>query len=101
MALADVYDALISRRVYKPAFPHAKAVQMIREGRGTHFDPEVTDAFLANPDEFLGVAERYTDTEEAVARTVAWSNWYVVRGRTSPNQVQSPASESDSCCSAQ
>ena len=46
MALADVYDALISARVYKPAFSHEKARGIIVEGRGVHFDPEVVDAFL-------------------------------------------------------
>ncbi|MBF0530335.1 MAG: two-component system response regulator, partial [Deltaproteobacteria bacterium] len=46
MALADVYDALISKRTYKPPFPHEKAVSIIAEGRGSHFDPDVVDAFL-------------------------------------------------------
>jgi len=69
MALADVYDALISKRVYKPAFPHARSVQLIREGRGSHFDPDVTDAFLANPEEFNAIAERYVDSEEDLARS--------------------------------
>ena len=68
MALADVYDALISRRVYKPPFPHAKAVDIIREGRGKHFDPDVVDAFLAIADEFNAIAERYSDSEEDVVR---------------------------------
>jgi putative two-component system response regulator len=61
MALADVYDALISRRVYKPAFPHAKAVEIIRAGRGSHFDPDIADAFLEIAGEFHAIAERYTD----------------------------------------
>lgn len=47
VALADVYDALTSRRVYKDAFSHAKAREIIVEGRGSHFDPEVVDAFLS------------------------------------------------------
>ncbi|MCX7167877.1 MAG: two-component system response regulator [Rhodocyclales bacterium] len=61
MALADVYDALISKRVYKPAMPHAKAVEIIREGRGSHFDPEVLDAFLARTDEFQKIAMCFSD----------------------------------------
>ena len=61
MALADVYDALISRRVYKPPMPHAKAAGIIREGRGTHFDPRVVDAFLAVEDKFRQIAERFAD----------------------------------------
>ncbi|QNM98776.1 response regulator [Chitinimonas koreensis] len=63
MAVADVYDALISRRVYKPAFPHAQAVAMMREGRGSHFDPDVLDAFLAIEAEFLAIADRFRDEE--------------------------------------
>ena len=46
MALADVYDALISERVYKPAFSREEARKIIEEGRGTHFDPFLTDLFL-------------------------------------------------------
>jgi putative two-component system response regulator len=66
MAVADVYDALISRRVYKPPFPHAQAVAIIREGRGKHFDPEVVDAFLAIQDACHAIAMRYADSEAAV-----------------------------------
>lgn len=61
MALADVYDALISRRVYKPPMPHAQAVTLILQERGTRFDPDVTDAFAANPDAFAGIAARFRD----------------------------------------
>lgn len=61
MAVADVYDALISRRVYKPAFPHSKAREIILEGRGQHFDPAVVDAFIAIEDEFVTIASRYAD----------------------------------------
>ncbi len=61
MAVADVYDALISKRVYKPAWPHAQAVAMIAEGRGTHFDPDVADAMLAIADEFRDIACRFGD----------------------------------------
>jgi putative two-component system response regulator len=46
MALADVYDALISKRCYKPAFSHEKAASLIRKGCGGHFDPDVVDAFF-------------------------------------------------------
>jgi putative two-component system response regulator len=67
MALADVYDALISKRVYKPALRHEMAVNMIREERGTHFDPAITDAFLQIQDEFRAIAARYADPHDAVA----------------------------------
>jgi putative two-component system response regulator len=61
MALADVYDALISRRVYKPPFTHEDALAVIAKGRGTHFDPDVYDAFLDVADEFLRIAQQYAD----------------------------------------
>ena len=59
VALADVYDALRSKRPYKDPMPHTKARQIILAGRGKHFDPEITDAFLACEDEFIAVSERY------------------------------------------
>jgi len=46
MAIADVYDALVSTRSYKSAYTHEKAVEIIKESRGSHFDPEITDVFL-------------------------------------------------------
>ena len=61
MALADVYDALISKRVYKKAFSHEKSKGIILEGRGTHFDPDVIDAFVAIEDQFITIAERFKD----------------------------------------
>ncbi|OGG93125.1 MAG: histidine kinase [Candidatus Lambdaproteobacteria bacterium RIFOXYD12_FULL_49_8] len=61
MALADVYDALISARVYKPAFSHEKAAQIITEGKGTHFDPQLIEAFLATEDEFKSIARQFGD----------------------------------------
>lgn len=63
MALADVYDALISRRVYKAAMSHEKAVEIISEGRGKHFDPDMVDAFLQIQEEFRAIAARYTDSD--------------------------------------
>jgi putative two-component system response regulator len=63
MALADVYDALISRRVYKPAFSHEASVQIILKGRGSHFDPEVVTAFDAVQDDFRRIAIRYADED--------------------------------------
>jgi putative two-component system response regulator len=67
MAVADVYDALISRRVYKPPFGHDKAVALITEGRGKHFDPDIIDAFLAILGEFQDIARRYADTDGEIA----------------------------------
>ena len=67
MALADVYDALISRRIYKPAMSHEQAAASINAGRGTHFDPDVVDAFLAIQDEFQAIARRFADAEAGAA----------------------------------
>lgn len=64
MAVADVYDALISRRVYKDGMPHEIAVTIIREGRGSHFDPDMVDAFLELGDVFRAIAARYADTDD-------------------------------------
>ena len=61
MAVADVYDALISRRVYKDAVSHEQAVGIILEGKGTQFDPDVVDAFAAISSELRAIAERYGD----------------------------------------
>jgi putative two-component system response regulator len=61
MAVADVYDALISRRIYKQPFTHEQAVAHITEERGTHFDPDVIEAFLAIQDEFRQIAEKLQD----------------------------------------
>ncbi len=68
VAMADVYDALISRRVYKPPYPHPKAVEIITEGDGRvepdHFDPDILEAFKALHDEFHQIALKYADHEE-------------------------------------
>jgi putative two-component system response regulator len=61
MALADVYDALISRRIYKEALPHEKAVAIIKEGAGTHFDAHVVEAFLQIAEQFKEIAQKYMD----------------------------------------
>ncbi|MGM0596288.1 MAG: HD-GYP domain-containing protein [Myxococcota bacterium] len=59
VALADVYDALRSKRVYKPGFSHEKAKTIIVEERGQHFQPEVVDAFLDLEDKFIDIARRF------------------------------------------
>lgn len=61
MAVSDVYDALISRRIYKQPYSHSEAVAYILQSKGTHFDPDVIDAFLAIEEEFAQIAERYQD----------------------------------------
>lgn len=65
MALADVFDALSCRRVYKPAFPAEEVDRIILEGRGSHFDPLIIDAYLALREEFRAIALRYADAPTA------------------------------------
>lgn len=55
LAIADVYDALTSKRVYKPAFSHEKSRDIIVGDRGTHFDPDVVDAFVEVEDKFRAI----------------------------------------------
>lgn len=62
MALADVYDALRSRRVYKAAHEHHVARAIILDGRGTHFDPEIVDAFLAVESQFSAISDAFGDS---------------------------------------
>jgi adenylate cyclase len=64
MAVADVYDALISRRCYKPPFTHDDSMAIMREQRGTSFDPVVLDAFFAIEEEIKRIAETYRDAAE-------------------------------------
>ncbi|MGE5698675.1 MAG: CHASE2 domain-containing protein [Deltaproteobacteria bacterium] len=59
MSVADAYDAIISARGYKPAMPHEEAVRILRDESGTHFDPDVVDAFLDTQEEFRQVADRF------------------------------------------
>ena len=63
MAVADVYDALISRRVYKDSMSHEKAINIIEEGKGSHFDPDMVEAFVSIQDEIQAIAERYADSD--------------------------------------
>jgi len=66
MALADVFDALVSERAYKPAFSMEKAIKIISEGRGNFFDPDIVDAFLLRQNDFIAIAKRHADSREAV-----------------------------------
>lgn len=59
MALADVYDALVTKRVYKDAMSHDEAVEIILDGRGSHFDPDVVDAFMESCELFREISTRY------------------------------------------
>ena len=63
MALADVFDALTCRRHYKEAFPLAQARELILQGRGEQFDPDIVDAFLQLEDRFADIAQRLADPQ--------------------------------------
>ena len=67
MAIADVYDALISSRVYKAPMSHEEATKIISAGKGSHFDPDMVDAFLELQEAFREIAARYADHPEPVA----------------------------------
>lgn len=60
LAVADVYDALTSQRIYKDKMSHEEAKQMIIEGKGAHFDPEIVDAFLENERKFINIESNIT-----------------------------------------
>ena len=67
VALADVYDALTSGRPYKQPFSAEKALEIIREGIGKHFDPQIHEAFSASVDEIQAIQSSLTDHAEAPA----------------------------------
>jgi putative two-component system response regulator len=67
-AIADVFDALTSKRPYKEAFPLEKAFGIIQEGIGSHFDPEIGAAFFAAKDKVAGVRKRFADRGESLLR---------------------------------
>jgi putative two-component system response regulator len=62
--LADVFDALSSKRVYKEAMEEAEVLRILQEGRGSYFDPAILDVFLANLDAVRTIQDRYKDQEE-------------------------------------
>lgn len=64
MAVADVFDALVSKRSYKDGFPVDKALRIIREGSGTHFDPRIVEAFMKVEQEARSIAEKSQQTEQ-------------------------------------
>jgi putative two-component system response regulator len=71
VALADVYDILISRRAHKPPMPHREAAEIVVTAKGTHFDPDVVDAFVQVQQRFAEIAARFADSEADVAARVA------------------------------
>lgn len=72
VAVADVYDALISNKVYKDGIGHEAAVQVIQGERGTHFDPAVVDAFTEVQAEFAAIAKRFADTDADMQQKIEY-----------------------------
>lgn len=64
MAVADMFDALVSKRVYKPGFPYDKAVKIMQEECGTHFDPKIIKAFMTVKEEIIQVAKHFNEMED-------------------------------------
>jgi putative two-component system response regulator len=73
VAVADVYDALTTKRVYKPAYSHEVAREIIVEGAGTQFDPEMVGAFQACEEEFIEIHQQLTPQQEPVPSICAKS----------------------------
>jgi len=65
VALADVFDALTSKRTYKDAWPRDRVLSLFREERGQHFDPKLTDIFLDRFEEMYAIKHKYADEEQA------------------------------------
>jgi putative two-component system response regulator len=70
MAVADVYDALISHRVYKSPMKHEQAVKLISESKGTQFDPDIADAFIEAHEEFRSIAYTYADSDKDLRKRI-------------------------------
>jgi len=71
VAVSDVYDALTTARVYKPAYSHDVAREIILEGKGRHFDPQLVDAFLANEDRFVEIHQQLAEDSPMPADLIA------------------------------
>jgi len=84
VGLADVFDALISKRPYKDPFPVDQTIDIIKKERGEHFDPRVVDVFLENIDEVLKIKEEVNTTDTIPLSDVS----YVARKRTQNNNAQ-------------
>jgi putative two-component system response regulator len=72
LAIADVYDALISDRVYKAGVSHSEAVGIIFQGRASQFDPELVDAFIEIEHQFQAIAQRHANTEQDMQKKIEY-----------------------------
>ncbi|OPZ63864.1 MAG: Cyclic di-GMP phosphodiesterase response regulator RpfG [Candidatus Aerophobetes bacterium ADurb.Bin490] len=64
VAVADVYDALVSKRIYKEPWDESRVVEYIKDNAGRHFDPEVVDAFMGVYDVIAAIRDKYTEDKE-------------------------------------
>jgi putative two-component system response regulator len=86
MAIADVYDALISKRVYKPPFSHDMALGILKEGRGQHFDPDVVDAFFEISEQCDAIARQHANADNEVpSEEPSNQDRALVRARLTPD----------------
>jgi putative two-component system response regulator len=74
MAVADVYDAVRSERPYKKGMSHDEAFAILREGRGSHFDPQIVDVFLCFDEKVQQIREQWTD-RSLKQRSWVWRDW--------------------------
>ena len=72
VAITDVFDALTSKRLYKERFSTEKSFEIIREGKGSQFDPDVVDAFFSAKREILAIKEKYKDKGESMLMKFYW-----------------------------
>ena len=66
VAIADVFDALTSKRPYKEAFSLEKSFEIIKEGNGSHFDPELVNAFFSIKNEIIAIKDKYEDEHDSL-----------------------------------
>nr|MCR4923796.1 two-component system response regulator [Lachnospiraceae bacterium] len=67
---ADVFDALVSKRIYKPAFTFEKAMSIINEDAGSHFDPKVAEVFIEASEEVRKTQEKFDKEYEEMQKTI-------------------------------
>ena len=89
-AVADVYDALTSDRVYRSAMSHEEACYLVTRSAGTHFDPDVVEAFIAAEDEFLAVRQRH-QSDSAAAPSPCLPQLALTDGAPQSHLITGPA----------
>lgn len=97
--MADVFDALTSKRPYKEAFSNEKSLKIMKEKRGTHFDPKIVDLFMGNLTEVFEIQEKYKTvdslTKEGVPVHFGWHKIIDVKGLSMVSDVAQEARSGD------